>query len=185
MNNPYRTVASRPMFDSLRFKVREDRVQFPDGREGPFAVVNVRGGVAVLAIDSDERVYLVREWKYALGRATIEVVCGAIDEGETPVQSAVRELREEAGVLAKKCTALGVTDPMTTFIQAPVHLFMATGLREVGLEPEPWEIIEPLRIPLAEAVDLVTSGEITHTPTALLLLLADRRIRAGGLTNGL
>jgi ADP-ribose pyrophosphatase len=181
MTNPYRPVGSRPIFDSLRFQVREDRVQFPDGREGPFAVVSVRGGVAVLAIDTEERVYLVREWKYALGRPTIEVVCGGIDDGEAPGQAASRELREEAGVIAETFTPVGFTDPMTTFIRAPVHLFVATGLREVGHEPEPWEIIEPLKIQLAEAVEMVASGEITHTPSALLLLLADRWVRSGRL----
>ena len=179
MENPYRTVSTTPIWSSSRFRLREDRVAFPDGSEGPFAVVNVRNGVAVLAVDQQERVYLVKEWKYALGRPTIEVVCGGVEEGEDAALSAARELREEAGLVASRLTPVGVTNPMTTFISAPAHLFIATGLEEVEREPEPWEILELIRLPLTEAVDLVTSGEIHHTSTCFLLLLAERLIRRG------
>ena len=179
MDNPYRTLSSTPVFDTPRFRVRDDRVAFPDGHEGPFAVVSVRSGVAVLAIDAAEHVFLVKEWKYALGSPTIEVVCGGIEDGESAVSSAARELREEAGVVAAHWTPAGITNPMTTFITAPSHLFLATGLREVQREPEAWEVLEVLRMPLSEAVGLVHSGGITHTSSCMLLLLAERMIRRG------
>ena len=181
MDNPYRTVSSTPVFESSRFRVREDRVAFPDDNEGPFAVVSVRSGVAVLAIDREENVYLVREWKYALGSPTIEVVCGGIEDDETAEWSAARELREEAGLVASRWTPVGVTNPMTTFISAPAHLYIATGLEQVEREPEAWEVLDVLRMPLAEAVSLVLTGGITHTSSSLLLLLAERMIRNGDL----
>lgn len=181
MQNPYRTVSSTEVFDSSRFRVRDDRVVFPDGRQGPFAVVQVRSGVAVLAVDSRENVYLVKEWKYALAAPTIEAVCGGIEDGEAAELSAARELREEVGLEAARWTPAGVTNPMSTFISAPAHLYLATGLREVEREPEAWEVLEVLRMPLAEAVDLVLGGGITHTSTCYLLLLAERMIRRGEL----
>ena len=181
MVNPYITTSSRLVFDSLRFKVREDRVLFPDGHEGPFAVVDVRPGIGVLALNGNAEAYLVREWKHALGRETIEVVCGGIDEGERPIEAAKRELREEAGVIAEHWLLAGVIEPMTTFVKAPSNMYIATGVRETNPDPEPWEVIETLQVPLAEAVEMVFRGEITHGASALLLLMADRLISSGRL----
>jgi ADP-ribose pyrophosphatase len=181
MTNPYRTVASRQIYESLRFKVREDRVLFPGGQEGPFAVIDVRTGIAALAINDRSEVYLVREWKHAVARPAIEVVCGGIDHGESPREAARRELREEAGVSADNWLDAGVFDPMTTFVSAPSHFYIATGLTVAEPSPEPWEVLERIKVPLDDAVEMIVRGEITHTASATLIFLAARLVSTGRL----
>ena len=181
MKNPYRVAATRQIYDSLRFKVREDRVLFPDGHEGPFAVVDVISGVAVLAINERAEVHLVKEWKHAVERPTIEVVCGGLDDDEDPLDAARRELREEAGVTARNWLPAGVFDPMTTFISAPSHFYIATGLTEIDSEPEAWEVLEPVKVPLDDAVEMIVRGEITHAASATLIFLAARLLGTGRL----
>jgi ADP-ribose pyrophosphatase len=181
MNNPYRTVSTRQIYDSLRFKVREDQVLFPDGSEGPFAIIEVRPGVAVLAINHRSEVFLVREWKRAIARPTIEVVCGGLDHDESPLEAAQRELREETGVTAQNWLPAGILDPMTTFVSAPAHAYIATGVSETDPAPEPWEVLEQIKVPIDVAIEMVLRGEISHAASSTLIFLAARLLNTGRL----
>src|ERR687894_601878 len=79
-------------------EVVEDRVTRPDGQPGIYGTVAMRPGVAVLSVDEDGKAYLTRKFRYAIGRESIEVAGGGIDEGESPLDAARREAREELGV---------------------------------------------------------------------------------------
>lgn len=87
-------------------EVYEHQVIKPDGSHGIYTTVKVKPGVSVLALDEDGMAYLVREFRYAIGAHSIGVVSGAIDDGEQPVDSARRELKEELGIEAGEWTEL-------------------------------------------------------------------------------
>ncbi|WP_196797373.1 NUDIX hydrolase [Gloeocapsa sp. PCC 7428] len=87
----------------------------------------MKPGVAILPIDSDGNVYLTRQFRYALGKESIEVVCGAIEEDE-PQQKAARELEEEIGIKASKLIDLGVVDLDTSIVNCSIQLFLAKEL---------------------------------------------------------
>src|SRR5918997_1509708 len=91
-------------------EVVEDKVLRPDGTRGLFSTVLMRPGVSVLALDEEGFVHLTSEYRYAVERESIEVVSGGVDDGETPLDAAKRELREELGLLALEWDDLGTVD---------------------------------------------------------------------------
>ena len=120
MTNPFRRISSRQVYDSHTFRLCEHIVAHPNGSESPFPVIEMRRGSSVLAIDDTEHVYLVREFKYAIDRPSLEVISGGADDGEEPAHAATRELEEEAGLLAREWIACGSIDPYTTMVTGPV-----------------------------------------------------------------
>src|ERR1017187_9948609 len=152
MINPIRRTASREIYRGRLVRLREDSVVLPRGTETTYEYVEIKNGASTVAIEGNGDVWLVREWKYAIDRPSVEVVSGGIEPGEEPIEAARRELREEAGLTAREWIAMGFVDPFTTMLACPNHLFIARGLTPVEREPEEAEIMEVRRVPLAEAV---------------------------------
>ena len=158
-------------------EVREDQVIRPDGNAGTFATVRMKPGVSVLAVDADESVYLTSEFRYAVERESIEVVSGAIDEDENPLDAAQRELREELGFEAQEWVELGVVNPFTSVVNSPANLFLARRLSFTATEREGTEIIQTIKVKLHEAVQMVMDSRITHGPSCVLILKVNHHLK--------
>jgi 8-oxo-dGTP pyrophosphatase MutT (NUDIX family) len=144
-----------------------------------YATVNLKPGVAVLPIDEHGNVYLTRQFRYALGRDSVEVPSGTLEPGEQPAAAARREVREELGIVADEWTDLGSFDIDTSIVRCSVRLMIARRLRFGAPDTDPTEDIRSLKLPFAAAVDMVMTGEITHSPSCLLILKAALRNTAG------
>lgn len=153
-------------------EVFEDKVIRPDGTPGIFSTVRMRPGVSVLALDEEGFVHLTNEYRYAVERESIEAVSGGVDAGETPLDAARRELREELGIEAREWLDLGSVDPFTSVVLSPARLFLARGLTHAAHSREGTEVIRVVRVTVPEAVEMVTRGEITHGPSCVLILKA-------------
>ncbi|HEY0128443.1 MAG TPA: NUDIX hydrolase, partial [Rubrobacteraceae bacterium] len=127
-HGPWTINDSSRKYESELVELYEDRVVNPAGKQTTYTTVKIKAGVSVLALDEEGFVHLSREFRYALGRESIEVVGGAIDDGEEPPEAARRELREELGIEAEDWTELGRSDPMTSIVDSPAHLFLARNL---------------------------------------------------------
>lgn len=169
-HGPWKIVQSREVYRDPWLAVRRDEVIRPDGKPGTYAVVNLKAGVSVLALDDEGNVYLTQEFHYGVGRVTLEVVSGGIEPGEDPLPAAQRELREEIGIEAEEWTDLGLVDPFTGSIVSPTRLYLARKLRFGESEQEGTETIRRVKTPLAEAIRKVMDSEITHGPSCVLLL---------------
>src|SRR5574340_337855 len=110
---PYTILHSKPIYENQWLKLREDRVQRLGGEESVFGVVAMRPGVTVLPMEENGDVHLVKEFKYGLGQETLEAVSGAIESGENAETAGLRELSEEAGLIASELIDLGVVNPLT------------------------------------------------------------------------
>lgn len=172
MTNPVRRVSSRQIHQGNLVKLRLDSVILPRGTEATYEYVEIKNGSSTLAMEDNGDVWLVREWKYAIDRPSLEVVSGGIEPGEEPLEAARRELREEAGLTAERWTPMSFVDPFTTMLRCPNYLFLAQGLTRVVHDPEEAEVIELCRIPLTEAVQLVMEGGITHGSSCVAILKA-------------
>src|SRR5947207_15078559 len=115
-NGPWTIHASRQVYEDPWVSLRQDQVTRPDGQPGTFCVVHVKPGVSVLALDETGHVYLAEEFRYGVGRRTLEVVSGGRDGDEEPLAAARRELKEELGIEAADWTDLGTVDPFTSMV---------------------------------------------------------------------
>jgi len=172
---PYEVVSSREVYRGARISLRCDHVIQPGGSERDFDILEMVEGSTVLALSDDSTAYLTREYKYAVGRECLELISGAIDEGETALEAAQREIKEEAGLTAKEWIPLGVLDPFTSAVRSPNHMFLALGA--VLGEPDPEER-SSTRLPLfSQAVEMVLRGDITHGASCVAILKAERLLR--------
>ncbi len=164
-------------------EVIEDQVIRPDGKPGIFGIVKMASGVSVLPIDDKGYVYLTKEFHYALGEEDIEAVSGGSNNGESLLETAKRELKEELGIEADEWIDLGIMNPLTTVLKSPKKLFLAKRLKFGKNNPEETEDIKLVKIKLKEAVDMVMNSEITHGQSCVLILKANEYLKKQSQTD--
>ena len=168
---PWVTKSSRIAYKNTWMQVREDEVIRPDGAPGIYGVVVARPSVGIVAMDAQDRVMLVGQWRYTVGRYSWEVPRGGSHEGESDIQAvAARELAEETGLVAQHWVPLGPVDVCNGIANDIQSLFWATGLstRERNLDPE--EEIALQWVPFAEAVTMAMDGRITEVCSIAAIL---------------
>jgi ADP-ribose pyrophosphatase len=163
--------STKKIFENAFFGVFEDDVIKPTGDEGEYATIRFKTGVAVLPIDDEGNVYLTHQFRYAIGRHDVEVVAGSI-EGEGALDAAKRELKEELGILAEEWLDLGSIFSLTSITQSTSRQFIARKLTFGEQETEGTESIEPVKLKLTDACEMVHAGEITDADTCILILKA-------------
>jgi 8-oxo-dGTP pyrophosphatase MutT (NUDIX family) len=171
---PFIETSRSTVYETAWLRVEEATVIRPDGSAGLFGLAHVVSGATVVALDDARHVLLVREYKYAVERETVELVSGAIDPGETTIEAGLRELHEETGYVANKATYIGAVDPFTTIVSGRIHMVLAEELvyRPDGIPTD--DIVEPMRVPFDRAIAMVEDGTITHAPSCVALLRVAR-----------
>ena len=169
---PWEVESSSTVYADDFIEVNVDEVVGPNRNPRRYSTVKLKRGVAVLAMDPDNRIYLTRQYRYAIGRDSIEVVCGGIDAGEAPLAAAQKELKEEIGIQATEWFELGTIDMDSSVIHCPIHLYIATGLTSVGSDQEGSEDIDYFNVPFKEAVDMVLQSQISQAASCILILRA-------------
>jgi mutator protein MutT len=137
------------VFDGETFEVRVERFRHSDGEVVEREIVRRIAAAGIVAYD-DAHVWLVRQPREAILEYTLEIPAGKLDPGETPLQSAKRELAEEIGREADDWQAVHAYHPTSGYSDETLHLFAATGLRDSDVEADPGERIEIVRWPLAD-----------------------------------
>lgn len=171
-------LAERPLTEDVAwtgriFNVDRLRVELPDGRVAIRDVVRHPGAVAVVALTEDGRICLVRQYRTALGRVTVEIPAGKLAPGEDPLECATRELLEETGMSAEKVAFLTTIATSDGFCDELIHIYMATGLTFSRSEPDADEFINVDLVPLEELVDAVLDGRIEDAKTVVGALICD------------
>jgi len=167
---PWLVHGERTLHDDDHCRIVAQDVTTPDGRSFTFAMVGSRGFVKVLPITVDGDVVLVRQWRQALGRPTLEVPAGGIEPGEGLAEAAARELAEEAAVAVGELVPLGAFSTSPGRMDEICHCFLATGCTPLpdAIPDEPTEIVHRS----VEETYAAIGGEIDSTTCALILLLA-------------
>ena len=173
----HETLERREIFAGNILRLYLDRVRLPDGREAEREVVEHRGAVGMVALEEGGDVYLVRQYRHATGKDLLEIPAGKLDEGEGPLACARRELAEEIGLDG------GTWDRLASFYTTPgfsdevLHLYLARELRPAEAAPDEDEFLEVVRLPLTEALAMVSAGGIEDAKTIAGLALATLFLR--------
>ena len=178
---PFQLISSKEVYKNPWIEVREDQVIRPGGKTGIFGVVSMKPGATVLAVTPEQDIFLTKEYKYGISQYSLELVSGALDGEETPLEGAKRELDEELGYIASRWIDAGLLNPFTTIVNAPNHMFIALDLVETAQHLDEGEVLTFEKVPLTTAFQMVMAGEITHGASCVLILKAHYLLRQEGL----
>jgi ADP-ribose pyrophosphatase len=165
-------------FQGRVLTVNIERVRLPNGAVADLEIAHHPGGAAVVAIDDQQRVCMLYQFRHAAGGWIWELPAGKIDNREPPLQTAQRELREEGGVTATKWSALGEYLSSPGVFTEVIHLYLATNLSHVSQAPEEHEVFRVEWRPFSEMLAKAQSGELKDGKTLVGLFRA-----AAHLTN--
>ena len=127
--NPWQTLGTRAVYANSWLRLREDTVIRPDGQQGIYGVVEMNPTVGVVALNDISEIALVAQWRYTLGRMSVEIPTGGSESFDRSVLAAAqRELREETGLSAESWRELGSIDNSNGVTNDVAHMFLATGL---------------------------------------------------------
>lgn len=161
-----------PVFTGRVIQVNVEDVRLPNDHVAKLEMVHHPGGAAVVALDDTGRVCLVKQYRHAANGYIWEFPAGKIDNKEPPLQTAQRELEEEAGRRAREWRSLGDFLPSPGFLTEVVYLFLATGLTEVSNRLEASEVLEAHWLPFDEVMRMAHSGELRDGKSLAALLRA-------------
>ena len=170
-----KTLDSREIYSGRIIKVRIDTVSLPNGQQSTREVVEHAGAVAVVALDDDNNVILVRQYRKPVEQILMEIPAGTMGVAEDPLECAQRELREETGYNADHWEKILSYFSAPGFTNERLHLYLATGLRAGKTDTDDDEFVETVHIPLQEAYRLIFAGQIADGKSIIGLQYAWKR----------
>lgn len=163
-------VSSEEVFNGRIMHITVDTVRVADGQLSRREVLHHNGGAAIVALNEKGEVALVHQYRHAVGAELIELPAGKIEPGEPAMETAVRELQEEAGLTADNWQALGSILPSCGYSSEVIYLYLATGLHAAQQSLDAHEFLTVFWMPLREAVEKVVDGTIRDSKTVTALL---------------
>jgi ADP-ribose pyrophosphatase len=171
MVKPERTLATQQIYQGRAVNVRVDTVEKTGGTKTTREVVEHSDCIAVVALDEQGKILLVRQFRHAVDKFLLEIPAGGIDPGEEPIDAVRRELQEEIGYLPKKLDGLGGFYATPGYGTEYLHCFVATDLMPARLAAEDTDDIELVRVSPQEIPQLIASGEICDAKSIAALLM--------------
>ncbi|MEX1377558.1 MAG: NUDIX hydrolase [Eubacteriales bacterium] len=170
-------ISTETLFQGVIFRVERQTVELPNGKKAIRDIVVNPNASAVVAIDDDKNIIMVKQFRATEGKVMLEIPAGKLDAGEDTKECALRELREETGYIAKKIDFLFAPMVSPGFATEHIHIFMATQLELGETEPDEDEFVETLKVPIADVIEMIMNGEIEDSKTVSGVLAAARILK--------
>ena len=165
-------VETQTVYRGLIVNVRSDVAEIQNGKRVPREVVEHSGGVGIVPVTSDNKVLMVRQFRYPMGEELLEIPAGKLGDGEAPIDCAVRELSEETGCTAGTIVDLGATYPSPGFCKETLFLYLALDLQagEMHLDEDELLSVEPVGID--ELIDMIMANELPDAKSIIGIMKA-------------
>ena len=173
-HKPCKTLSSQPIYQNPWMSLREDIAEMPNGRTTLYGVVAFGDCVGVVPFLDDDRILLVRQYRYVQKDARWEIPTGGVREGESLEGAAQRELQEETGYRAERLTWISSYYTSKCICQETAHLYIGEGLFPAQRPPDETEFIEVRAFSFAEALRMVIDCEIMDSMSVIAILHAAR-----------
>lgn len=163
-------VSGKTIFNGKIVRLDVDQARLPDGSIATREVVYHPGGVAILALDEQNNVSLVRQFRYPFGKLLLELPAGKLDAGEDHRPAAIRELSEETGLEAGELTYLGCLLASPGFCTERLHMYLARDLRKKESHPDEDEFLNVITMPFQQLLEQVMDGTVEDAKTVATVL---------------
>ena len=170
MDMTEKKISSKLIYDGKILRLHVDTVELPNGKQALREVADHPGGVAIVAIDRDDNVLTVKQYRYVFSRVVEEIPAGKLEHGEDPHDAALRELKEETGATPERFTELGPIIVSPGAYGEVLHLYLAEGLDMGATSPDEDEFLDLVKTPFDEMVRRVLSGELADAKTVVGVL---------------
>jgi len=171
------TIKSEVKFTGNVIKLRVDTVTLPNGKEATREIVEHPGGVAMLPVDENGMVYLVRQFRKPFEMELLEAPAGKLSIGEDHFACGVRELEEETGFKSNKITYLGYATPTPGFATEKIYLYLAQELTQIAQNLDEDEFLAVESYPFDDVVKMCLNGEIVDAKTIITVLKAKELLK--------
>lgn len=172
MDMTEKQIRRETVYDGRVLRVFRDSVLLPNGKEGIREVADHPGGVAIVAIDDNDCVLTVKQYRYVFSGILEEIPAGKLERGEDPDAAALRELQEETGAVPERFSKLGRIIVSPGCYGEVLHLYLAEELHFGAAHPDEDEFLEVCRTPFSVLYERVMRGEIEDAKTVCGILKA-------------
>ena len=168
-----KTLEKSVIYNGKILNLRKDTVSLPDGKTGVREIIEHNGGSAILC-EKDDKILMVRQFRYAYKEDIWEIPAGKVNAGENPLNTAFRELEEEGGIKAEKMELLFSMYPSPGYTSEIVRIYRATGLTKTVANLDEDEFLSAEWIEKSRLKTMIEKGEIKEAKTLIALLFALR-----------
>lgn len=172
MTSPFKTLSSKIAWTCPYYTIRSDEIELQNGQTGLYRVIEIPDSVFIVPVLPDGRIVLIRNYCYPLKEWVWEVPAGGIKEGQTPLEAAQMELKEEIGGQTEEWRFLCKASSMNGFSNHVSHFYLATNVTLSETHHEDTEAIEVAPMPAAEVYNMIHTGQMNDALSMTSLLLA-------------
>lgn len=174
-----KTLSSKSVFEGHVLHMKHDEVELSDGTREMREIVEHPGGVCVAALDEDNNLLFVRQFRYPYKEAVLELPAGKLEKGSTPLENGKRELLEETGAEGCSYISLGQVYPSPGYTNEIIHLYACRIRTKRESCPDEGELLNEDKIPLTKAVEMVLNNQIPDAKTQIAVLKTAMLLQSG------
>lgn len=174
-----KTLKSKNVYNGKVLRILEDDVMLPDGNTAKREIVVHQGGVCVAALDENNNLYFVRQFRYPYKEIVLELPAGKLEMGQTPLENGKRELLEETGCTGYSFTSLGQLYPSPGYTGEIIHLYACRVKSKGAQQPDADEFVDVEIIPMDRAVEMVLNNQLPDGKSQVAILKLAALLKSG------